>query len=436
MSENNNTESKKKVPKSKKVDDDDDEDVIYADPTVNKVPNFEVSELSFILTQPSLISQHEDVEKSVMEKIKAEHMAPYYKYLTHEYLPKDKNNKTVIPFDEKLYKELLDLNEQNITELKERITEIEENDEGELELAQSWIKLGEYYAQIGDRENAQEVLEKAITKAISTGAKIDIMLTITRIGFFYNDQHFVKEKLEAINSMLEKGGGDWERRNRYKTYKGMHCLAIRDFKEAAGLLVDSLATFTSTELTSYENIATYASVAGLFTLERTDLKLKIIDSPELLSLLTTNSALQSISSLTISLYTSDYSSYFPYLLETYDNVLIPCKYLNKHADYFVRAMRRTVYAQLLESYKTLSLTSMANAFGVSVDFLDNDLGRFIPNKQLNCVIDRYNGIVQTNRPDNKNSQYHLLIKQGDGLLTKLQKYTAAVKLTGSSDHAA
>lgn len=422
-------EDKKPV---KVVKDDDDEETVYVDPSVNKVPNYEVSEKAFILSLPNSTSLHSDAKVFMLAKIKEEEMGPYYKYLCEEYL----HNSNIIQFDETFYNELIDLNQQKIAELKEHLSEVEANDEGELEQAQCWIKLGEYYAQIGDRQLAQETLEKALTRAISTGAKIDIMLTIARLGFFYNDQIFVKEKLEQIDAMLEKGGGDWERRNRYKTYKGMHCLAVRDFKEAANLLVDSLATFTSVELTSYESIATYASVAGLFTLERTDLKAKVIDSPELLSLVSTTSALQSISSLTISLYTSDYASYFPFLLESYDNVLVPCKYLNKHADFFVREMRRKVYEQLLESYKTLSLKSMASAFGVSVEFLDNDLGRFIPNKQLNCVIDRVNSIVETNRPDNKNSQYQLLVKQGDGLLTKLQKYGAAVKLTGSSDRIA
>lgn len=395
------------------------------EPGVNKVPNYEVSENAFILTQEKLTDRHEKSLQFVLDAIKKDAMAPYYKFLYEEYLPKG-----TITWDDALYKSSLNQNQEEIAELKKQLQEIEEKDEGELEKAQCWIKLGEYYAKIGDRVNAEETLTKALDKAVSTGAKIDIMLTITRLGFFYDDQVFVKNKLEQTNNMIEKGG-DWERRNRYKTYKGIHCLAIRDFKEAANLLVDSLATFTSVELTSYENIATYASVAGLFSLGRTDLKAKIIDSPELLSLMTTTPALQSISSLTISLYTSEYTSYFPFLLETYDNVLIPCKYLNKHADYFIREMRRKVYAQLLESYKTLSLKSMAGAFGVSVEFLDKDLGKFIPNKQLNCVIDRVNGIVETNRPDNKNAQYHLLIKQGDGLLTRLQKYGAAVRLTGA-----
>lgn len=402
-----------------------EEESNYLEPGVNKVPNYEVSENAFVLTQEKLTDRHEKSLQFVLDAIKKDAMAPYYKFLYEEYLPKG-----TITWDDALYKSSLNQNQEEIAELKKQLQEIEEKDEGELEKAQCWIKLGEYYAKIGDRVNAEETLTKALDKAVSTGAKIDIMLTITRLGFFYNDQVFVKNKLEQTNNMIEKGG-DWERRNRYKTYKGIHCLAIRDFKEAANLLVDSLATFTSVELTSYENIATYASVAGLFSLGRTDLKAKIIDSPELLSLMTTTPALQSISSLTISLYTSEYTSYFPFLLETYDNVLIPCKYLNKHADYFIREMRRKVYAQLLESYKTLSLKSMAGAFGVSVEFLDKDLGKFIPNKQLNCVIDRVNGIVETNRPDNKNAQYHLLIKQGDGLLTRLQKYGAAVRLTGA-----
>ena len=90
------------------------------------------------------------------------------------------------------------------------------------------------------------------------------------------------------------------------------------------------------------------------------------------------------------------------------------KYLAPHSAYFIREMRRKAYAQLLESYKTLSIKSMADAFGVSVAFLDTDLSRFIPNKKLNCIIDRVNGIIVTNRPDNKNAQYQELVKQAVG----------------------
>lgn len=46
-------------------------------------------------------------------------------------------------------------------------------------------------------------------------------------------------------------------------------------------------------------------------------------------------------------------------------------------------------------------------------------------------MDRVNGVIETNRPDDKNKQYADLVKQGDALITKLQKYGQTVRLRGS-----
>lgn len=391
-----------------------------------RVPDFELADAAFILTQQELSSRHQQAKEFLITQIKQEKLAPFYHYLHTEYIP------GVLPWDESLYKQLSADNAAEIASLKESIQEVEDKDEGQLETAEGYKKLGEFYSKIGDKSNALATLRKALELTPSTGSKIDISLSITRVGFFYNDKKFIAKQLDLANSLIEKGG-DWERRNRYKVYRGLYSLSIRDFDTASTLLIDSLATFTSTEIATYEQIAQCASVAGVFTLNRVDLKSKVIDSPELLSLLPTTPDLEPIASLTISLYTSDYSSYFQYLLQTNDQILLPSRYLAEHANYYIREMRRKAYAQLLESYKALSLKSMAEAFGVSVEFLDNDLCKFIPNKKLNCVIDRVNGIIETNRPDNKNAQYQLLIKQGDALLTKLQKYGAAVRLTGTAE---
>lgn len=402
---------------------DNEESNIVQEPQVLMVPNFVVSDKTFLLSlQSTSQKDKQSIAEEIHQLITKDQMAPFYLHIS--------NSLKLLPFNKDKYDNLVKLNNEQIDKLNATIKELKEKDEGTLELSIAYNNLGAYYTQIGDFENAKTtLLNSAFKTAISLGAKIDILFMVVRLGFFYDDKLFIKQQLQHIESLIEKGG-DWERRNRFKTYMGIYLLSIRDFNKAAELLVDSLATFTSVELTSYENVAMYASVAGLFSLERTELKNKIIDSPELLSIMNNTPALQSITSLTIALYTSDYSSFFPYLLETYNNVLIPSKYLNKHANYFIREMRRKCYAQLLDSYKTLSLQSMANSFNVSVEFLDNDLSKFIPNKKLNCIIDRVNGIVETNRPDNKNSQYQLLIKNGDSLLTKLQKYSAAVKLTG------
>lgn len=41
-----------------------------------------------------------------------------------------------------------------------------------------------------------------------------------------------------------------------------------------------------------------------------------------------------------------------------------------HTKYFVREMRISAYNQILESYRSLTIESMAKSFGVSEDFID------------------------------------------------------------------
>jgi 26S proteasome regulatory subunit N7 len=49
----------------------------------------------------------------------------------------------------------------------------------------------------------------------------------------------------ARAKVLCEEGGDWERKNRLKVYEALFCMATRDFKRAAELFLDSIATFTT-----------------------------------------------------------------------------------------------------------------------------------------------------------------------------------------------
>jgi len=63
-----------------------------------------------------------------------------------------------------------------------------------------------------------------------------------------------------------------------------------------------------------------------------------------------------------------------------------------------------------------------------VAFIDAELARFIAAGRLHCKIDKVNGIVETNRPDNKNYQYQACIKQGDILLNRIQKLSRVINI--------
>ncbi len=56
-----------------------------------------------------------------------------------------------------------------------------------------------------------------------------------------------------------------------------------------------------------------------------------------------------------------------------------------------------VVRQFLESYKSVTLESMATAFDVSSSFLDGELVDFIVAGRLHARIDKVAGVIETNR---------------------------------------
>ena len=77
-----------------------------------------------------------------------------------------------------------------------------------------------------------------------------------------------------MHSLIDEGG-DWDRRNRLKVYRGVYCMSIRDFKKAATLFLDTVATFTSYELMDYQTFVTYTVLSSIIAMERPKLREKV-----------------------------------------------------------------------------------------------------------------------------------------------------------------
>lgn len=274
------------------------------------------------------------------------------------------------------------------------------------------------------QDNAISAYEAVFEKTGILGIKIDLVLAIIRMGIFFGDKLFVKKTVDRAKALVDSGG-DWDRRNRLKAYQGLHLLTIRAYNLSAPLLLDSLSTFTSYELCSYSSLVVYSVLAGSVSLKRVDFKSKVVDAPEIKAILGSReeklSALSGAASagpgagdeemkdvssatptpaptavnlttlgsssngpaeietpidfsplanLVSSLYIGDYRSFFLALAAVEENFLSQDRYLYEHRGWFVREMRLRGYQQLLQSYRVVGLGSMANDFGVSVDFLD------------------------------------------------------------------
>lgn len=101
---------------------------------------------------------------------------------------------------------------------------------------------------------------------------------------------------------------------------------------------------------------------------------------------------------------------------------------HQHVQYYWREVRVLAYNQFLESYRSVSIASMAHTFGFSPEFLDKELSGFISSSRLSCSIDKVGGIVCSTRPDTKNAQYQATLKQGDLLLNRVQKLSRVINM--------
>lgn len=124
------------------------------------------------------------------------------------------------------------------------------------------------------QDAAVKAHDEAFAKTAGKGSKIDLVLSIVRIALFHSDHDLVIASLDRAQKLVDEGG-DWDRRNRLKVYTGVHLLSIRNFSKAADLLLDALPTFTATELIPYDDFVTLCVLAGVFSLERKELRKKV-----------------------------------------------------------------------------------------------------------------------------------------------------------------
>ncbi|KAH9484646.1 26S proteasome non-ATPase regulatory subunit 6 [Psilocybe cubensis] len=380
-----------------------------ADEVVLPIPNLELPEKLFILSNPALKHLHDEARRVLLEGLKADQMGPYYRTLTS-------SPSSPLPLDAALLESMEAENKAELEKLDERLAEAEKT-EGESEISDALKARANYLTRIGDKEKSLAAQRLALEKTPGLGSRIDITLTIVRIGFFFNDNAVITTNMADAEKLIDEGG-DWDRRNRLKVYRGLHLLSTRQFKRAADLLLDALSTFTASELLSYTRFVEMTVIAAALVLGRVDLRKRVMMAPEVVQVLPD---VPILGELVGSFWECKYDKFFIALATLEQTHLLPSRTLSPHARFYTREMRIRAYTQLLESYRSLTLESLSAAFGVSVEFVDSELSHLIALSRLPAKIDKVHRIVSTTRPSLKNAQYEVVVKKGDVLLNQVQR---------------
>ncbi|KAG0455354.1 hypothetical protein HPP92_024646 [Vanilla planifolia] len=377
-------------------------------------PQLVLAHKLFLLKHPDV----EDIDKvrlrdEVLAAIKADDMASLYESLS---------GASLLTLDAALLEFMRKRIDEETKTLDDKIADAEEN-LGESEVREAHLAKSLFFIRIGDKEKALEQLKVTESKTVAVGQKMDLVFYTLQIGFFHMDFDLISRSLDKAKNLFEEGG-DWERKNRLKVYEGLYCMSTRNFKSAANLFLDSISTFTTYELFPYDTFIFYTVLTSIISLDRVSLKEKVVDAPEILTVI---GKIPYLSGFLNSLYGCQYKSFFVAFSGLAEQIKLD-RYLQPHFRYYMREVRTVVYSQFLESYKSVTMEAMASAFGVSVDFIDRELSRFIAAGKLHCKIDKVAGVLETNRPDAKNALYQATIKQGDFLLNRIQKLSRVIDL--------
>jgi len=324
--------------------------------------------------------------------------------------------------DEDLVSRLRQANETRLAELERRLDDAVKNLGGN-EIREAHLAKFEYYIRIGDKDKAISAYHATMAKTMALGHKVDLAFGMIRAAMFFQDLELVNEFIKKAHSLQEKDG-DWERRNKLKVYEGLYWICMRDFSKAAKLLLECVATFSCTELLSYNTFIYYTVLSAMVGLDRVALREQVVNAPEVLTVI---HEVPHLDDFLNSFYKCVYSKFFVALAHIASSIKLD-RYWAPHASFFCREMRVAGYSQFLSSYRSVTLDSMARSFGVTADFLDKELSRFIAAHRLTCKIDKVSGIVETIRLDTKNAQYADVIKQGDLLLNRVQKLSRVISM--------
>ena len=236
----------------------------------------------------------------------------------------------------------------------------------------------------------------------------------TRILFELN-MTSLKEYIAESKRLVDLGG-DWDRRNRLKVYEALFLITRRDIHAAAALMLDCVATFSCTELCSYQTFIFYTIITNIMALPRSKFEKKLVRNPQIISVMRD---LPDARDLLLSLYDCDYHKFLANWVSFMSRSVRIGTWV--FINYIIREFRVLAYSQFLEAYRSVLLSSMASSFGMTTSVLDQELSRFISAGRLNAKIDKVGDKVENCRPDFKNAQYQDIIKKGDILLNSVQK---------------
>ncbi|ORD94520.1 PSMD6 [Enterospora canceri] len=266
---------------------------------------------------------------------------------------------------------------------EQKLNEIKNKNRNELDTEDAIKDYISFYAKAFDLDNFKSKVNELLEIDRSNSLLLDIQFCLIRMALILGDKKMLHENIEKGKDIATVS--DWDRKNRFKVYLGLYSLQKAKFREAADYFYDCLASFEASETVEFEEIILYLIFSGLLSYSRNELEKKVVNNFEVLKF-------KDLIKLPEAFYNCSYPKLFDNLLEfvsRFENDI----FIGDYKQFFTKEMVIKSYAQFLLSYQSVHLKAMADVFGVTERFLEEDLRMFIISNRLNCEIDKVDNLI-------------------------------------------
>lgn len=196
-------------------------------------------------------------------------------------------------------------NPEELAAIDARIKQAQD-DGDDVQLRDAYIAKAELYAAHEQHSDAIEQYNLALGKTAGAQKKLEYQLAVLHIYFKLADFGRFGEQLELCKRLNDEGG-DWEKKNKLLVYEGLWLIKKRDLESAAVTLLSCVNTFNAPEILSFEQLVFYGVALGMVTLQRKELKAKVIDNSDIIAVLREDATLYDY---LFSLYERRYRDFF------------------------------------------------------------------------------------------------------------------------------
>lgn len=198
-----------------------------------------------------------------------------------------------------------DTKDKELIELNQKIDNAKK-EEGDIELRNAYAERAEYFFNKGQLDESVESYLLALEKTAGVLKKLEYNLVVLQIYF---TQRKIKQFSELLTTCkkLDEEGGDWEKKNKLLVYDGIWHVIKRDFHKAADIFLSCVNTFNAPEIIDFKQLVFYGVVLGMVTLHRKDIRKKILDNSEIVSILREDPLLEGFIN---AFYGREYGRYF------------------------------------------------------------------------------------------------------------------------------